>query len=392
LHGSECKPPNNASLSMGSIDYLPFGKKVFFKRGSSPIYLVLFITDRCNARCKHCLLADGVHKPDKSMELTIDEIELLAQKMDPLMFLLPTGGEPFIRSDLGEIVRVFFKNNKVKNVGIPTNGFFTERIINAVKNILETCPGIDLGVDVSIDGIKELHDEIRGVPGLFDRAVETYKELGKLEKLYPGFNVNIETTVSSYNDTRLLENYDYFVNELKAHTVFTLLTRDKPRDSASKFFNIERYETYAKKMEESIKKRILTGYDTFPFADFINAKRIVRHKLIAKVVRENAYQTPCFAGVLGTAIFSNGDVYPCELRTDLKLGNLREYNFDFKAIWNTEKAQEARRVIRDEKCFCTYECFLTLNILFNPFMLPRVLKEWGALKLAKWKKGGMKQV
>ena len=374
---------------MGYRDYLSFGKKLFLKRGSSPIYLVLFITDRCNARCKHCLLADGVHKPDKSAELTIGEIELLSKKMDPLLFLLPTGGEPFMRPDLGEIVTLFYKNNRVRNVGIPTNGFFTERIVDTVKNILETCPGIDLGIDVSLDGIKERHDEIRGVPGLFDKAVETYKELRTLEKRYPTFNVNIETTVSSYNDGCLLENYEYFVNKLKAHTVFTLLTRDKPRDPATKFFNIERYEAYAQKMEEAIKERILTGYDTFPFADVINAKRIVRHKLIAKLVRENKYQIPCYAGALGAAIFSNGDVYPCELRTDLKLGNLRDYNFDFNKIWNSAQAEEARRVIRDEKCFCTYECFLTINILFNPLMLPQVFKEWVALKLAKLKKRRM---
>ncbi len=170
---------------MGYRDYLSFGKKLFLKHGSSPIYLVLFITERCNARCKHCLLADGVHKPDKSAELTIDEIELLSKKMDPLLFLLPTGGEPFMRPDLGEIVTLFYKNNRVRNVGIPTNGFFTERIVDTVKNILETCPGIDLGIDVSLDGIKERHDEIRGVPGLFDKAVLPIKNFARWKNAIP---------------------------------------------------------------------------------------------------------------------------------------------------------------------------------------------------------------
>jgi radical SAM protein with 4Fe4S-binding SPASM domain len=245
-----------------------------------------------------------------------------------------------------------------------------------------------LGVDVSIDGIREKHDEIRGLPGLFDKAVMTYKELRKLEKIYPKFNANIETTVSSYNDNCLQDNYNYFVNELKAHTVFTLLTRDKPADPASKFFNVNRYEAYADAMEKGIKDRLLTGYKTFPFADVINAKRIVRHKLIANVVRENKYQIPCYGGTLGSAIFANGDVYPCELHTDLKLGNLREQEFNFKKIWNDEKAREARKLIRDKKCFCTYECFLTLNILFNPTMFPRIFREWVKIKLAKRKKRG----
>ncbi len=368
---------------MGTLDYLKFGKRVFFKRGSSPLYLVLFVTDRCNARCKHCLLADGVHNPDKSSELTLEEIEKLSVQMEPLLFLLPTGGEPFLRNDLGDIIALFHKNTRVRNVGIPTNGFFTERIIETVHSILETCPDLDLGIDVSIDGIGEKHDEIRGVPGLFDKAVATYRELRKLESLYPKFNVNIETTVSSYNDKDLSENYRYFVDELKAHTIFTLLTRDKPRDPASKRFDPENYIEYAREMEDSIKKRILTGYYSFPFSDFINAKRIVRSKLIDKVVRENRYQIPCYAGQLGGAVFSNGDVYPCELHTGLKLGNLRDYDYDFKAIWENEKSREARKTIRDGKCFCTYECFLTINILFNPFMMPHVLKEWSRLKWAK---------
>jgi len=369
---------------MGASGYLKFAKKLFLKRGSSPLYLVLFVTDRCNARCKHCLLADGVHKPDKSSELTLEEIEALSKKMDPLLFLLPTGGEPFLRDDLGEIIKLFYKNNKVRNVGIPTNGFFTEKIVRTIKDILETCPNLDLGVDVSIDGVREKHDEIRGVRGLFDNAVRTFNELRAIEKIYPKFNVNIETTVSSYNDNCLLENYNFFTNELKASTIFTLLTRDKPRDRASKFFDVGRYEVYARKMEEGIKKGVLTGYYSFPFSDFINAKRIVRHKLIAKVVRENRYQLPCYAGVLGAAIFANGDVYPCELHTDLKLGNLRDYKFNFKAIWRNEKAEGARRLIRKGKCFCTYECFLTINILFNPLMMPPVLKEWVRLKWSRF--------
>jgi MoaA/NifB/PqqE/SkfB family radical SAM enzyme len=379
---------------MSSIDYLKFAEKLFFKEGSSPLYLVLFVTDRCNARCKHCLLADGVHTPDKSSELSLEEIEVLSKKMDPLLFLLPTGGEPFLRDDLGEIIKLFYKNNRVRNVGIPTNGFFTEKIVRIIRDILETCPDLDLGVDVSLDGVGAKHDEIRGVAGLFDNAVKTFNELTLLEKMYPRFNVNIETTVSSYNDNCLLENYGFFTHTLKAHTVFTLLTRDKPRDPATKFFDVGRYEAYARKMEEGIKKGVLTGYDTFPFADFINAKRIVRHRLIAKVVRENRYQLPCYAGVLGAAIFANGDVYPCELHTDLKLGNLRDYHFDFKAIWKSEKAEQARKLIKTGKCFCTYECFLTVNILFNPLMVPEILKEWGSLKwsrLRKWLRGNRKK-
>jgi hypothetical protein len=83
-------------------------------------------------------------------------------------------------------------------------------------------------------------------------------------------------------------------------------------------------------------------------------------------------------------MFANGDVLPCELLIDRKLGNVRDVGYDFKKVWYSKEADEARRFIRDTKCFCTYECFLTVNILFNPRMMPKILKEWGSLKVRRY--------
>jgi hypothetical protein len=83
-------------------------------------------------------------------------------------------------------------------------------------------------------------------------------------------------------------------------------------------------------------------------------------------------------------MFANGDILPCELLIDRKLGNVRETGYDFKKVWFSKEADEARRFIRETKCFCTYECFLTVNILFNPRMMPKILKEWGSLKFRRY--------
>jgi hypothetical protein len=117
-----------------------------------------------------------------------------------------------------------------------------------------------------------------------------------------------------------------------------------------------------------------------PFSDFLNAKRIIRPRIIAKTVRERRYQIPCYAGTLGGAMFSEGQVLPCELHIDKEIGNVRNFDYDFKKLWYSPKADEIRQYIRETKCFCTYECFLTVNILFNPLVLPRVAKEWAVLK------------
>jgi MoaA/NifB/PqqE/SkfB family radical SAM enzyme len=381
---------------MAYLDYLQHGKKLFAKRGQLPVYLVYFITDACNAKCKHCLLADGAHpgweEPSmvyRRQELSLEEIDKVTASIGKgsLMFLLPTGGEPFLRKDIGEIIKIFHKNTGVRNVGIPTNGSTTARTVSIVKDLLESCPELDLHIDVSLDGVGPLHDEIRVMPGLFKRAVATYGELRALEKHYKNFSVQVETTVSRHNEDHLIENYEWFRQNLDVDTVFTLLTRGSPKEPLSKFFDVQKYERYAAHMEKEYKSGALSGYDSFPFADFINAKRIVRHQLIAKIVRTNEYQIPCYAGNLGGAMFANGDVYPCELLIDRKLGNVRDAGYDFRAIWASPEAEASRRFIRESKCFCTYECFLTINILFNPRMMPAVLKEWSSLKLRRvWRR------
>ena len=361
--------------------YLKYGSRILYKRGASPIYFVFFVTDFCNARCKHCLLAE--HSPTaKAKELTIDEIERVSASMDDMLFFTPTGGEPFLRRDLAEIVRIFHRNNHAVNVGIPTNGSLTGRVVETTEDMLKTCPGLDLHIDVSIDGLGEQHDEIRQFPGLFDRAVHTYQELRLLEKHYPNFSTCVEITVSAYNQDHLLELYDYLTHKVGVNTVFTLLTRGAPRDPGAKDFDIRKYEELHAALERDNKARILSGYYKMPFSDLLNAKRIVRPRIIAKTVRERRFQIPCYAGLLGGAMFSEGQVLPCELLVDKVIGNVRDVDYDFKKLWFSPRAEEMRRWIRDTKCFCTYECFLTVNILFNPLVLPRVFKEWGALKWA----------
>jgi MoaA/NifB/PqqE/SkfB family radical SAM enzyme len=354
-----------------------------FSGGGLPVYLVFFVTDRCNARCRHCLFGDGTAFPAVEKELALDEIDKLSRTVGRLMFLLPTGGEPFLRDDLAEIVILFYRNAGVRNVAIPTNGSLTARVVETARKILASCPRIDLGIDVSLDAVGGDHDAIRGVPGLFDKAVATYRALREIEATDPRLNVNIETTVSSLNDSLLQDTYEYFLEELKPSAVFTLLARGKPREPECLRFDAEKYLGYADRLERGLLSGELTGYRHMPFADVVNAKRIVRHRLIARIVREKRCLLPCRAGSLGAALFANGDVYPCELRTDMKLGNVRECGYDFTAIWTGEKAREARKRILREKCFCTYECFLTLNIMFNPRFWPELLRQWLRIKAAR---------
>jgi radical SAM protein with 4Fe4S-binding SPASM domain len=263
---------------------------------------------------------------------------------------------------------------------------------------LDACPDMDLHIDISIDGVSEDHDKFRGFKGLFDRAIRTYRELRVLEKYYPNFSACIQIAVSQYNHDRLDEIYDYLRSYVGVNTVFTLLLRGGPKDPGAKYtppidpvanqFDVDNYLNFHNRLERANKERELSGYYKLPFGDFINAKRIIRPKLLTKMVKERRFQIPCYAGTLGGNMFANGDVLACELMGEEQvLGNVRDYDYDFKKIWQSQKANEVREWISKTKCYCTYECFMTVNILFNPLMYPIILKEWANLKWAQLRHG-----
>ncbi len=244
-------------MSLGTyLSYAKYAPRMFWKKGSLPLYFILFVTKNCNARCGHCLLGSHIRHTG---ELTIDELEKVSASMDDMIFFTPTGGEPFLRKDLGEIVKVFHRNNHVLNCGIPSNGSLTARNVEICKQILDECPGMDLHLDISIDGIGDDHDKFRGFPTLYERAIHTYKEARQLEKHYHNFSVCIQIAVSGYNHTILKDIYRELKEKVGVNTVFTLLFRGGPKDPGGTYsapidphaadFDIANYEAFHQMLE-----------------------------------------------------------------------------------------------------------------------------------------------
>ena len=98
------------------LNTINYAKKIFVKNGDSPIYVILFVTERCNARCKHCFGSFSNNKQKIKEELTQEEIEKISKKAGNLLYLLPTGGEPFLREDLPHIINAFYKNNHLWSI------------------------------------------------------------------------------------------------------------------------------------------------------------------------------------------------------------------------------------------------------------------------------------
>ena len=139
-----------------------------------PNYLIFFITARCNFRCSFCFYLEEIENADKERELTLDEIKKIAKSSPVLYHVTFTGGETFLRDDIDEIVKLFYQYSNTRSVTITTNGSYPERIGKMVEEMAKSCPNLIVRVPLSLDGFKEVHDQIRGVPGTWEKVLHTY--------------------------------------------------------------------------------------------------------------------------------------------------------------------------------------------------------------------------
>jgi MoaA/NifB/PqqE/SkfB family radical SAM enzyme len=143
-----------------------FFRKVVRRRRLESVFL--FATVNCNSKCRTCFYAKETHPGE---DLTFDEIRRLAESAPQFDKLWLSGGEPLMREELVEVVQLFYRNCGIKTVNFPTNGLLADRVVTEVKRLADTCPKLAIHLNFSLDGLGEVHDRIRGVPGGFDRTI-----------------------------------------------------------------------------------------------------------------------------------------------------------------------------------------------------------------------------
>ena len=149
----------------------------------------IITTYRCNCKCVMCNIW---RSPTTVAEEFKPEI---LEQLPELDFANITGGEPFLREDIGDIVRIL--KTKARRIVISTNGYFTEKIISLVKEVG------DIGIRISIEGLPAANDELRGIKDGFDHGLRTLLELQRMGLKDIGFGI----TVSDRNARDMLELY-----------------------------------------------------------------------------------------------------------------------------------------------------------------------------------------
>ena len=350
------------------VNYLKLAGRIINKNGNNPVYLIHFITSKCTAKCSFCFYWKNLNQAKN--ELSFEEIDKVTRSFDKDLFhVILTGGEPYLRKDLADIKIAYHKNAGAKNIGAVTTGFFTKKTLDDTKKVLDACPKLAVSINLSINGLYHDMDNVTKLKNNFEKFLETYNGLVELKRRYKNLGIYTITTHSGANQEKLNQIYEFIKENMPEAVPQINLVRGEPKDVSLKEIDISKYEEISERMKEDRRYN-----DHSPAARLAAARLLLRNDIISNTFKENKYSAPCYAAALQGVLYEEGDVFCCEL-LDKKMGNVREHDYDIKKIWNSKKADEIRRFIRETNCFCTHECFYTTNIMFNPRFYPKLLKE-----------------
>ncbi len=359
----------------------------------TPSYLIFFVTSRCNARCKMCFNWRALNNAENAPELSLEEISAVAKALPNLFEIILSGGEPFLRNDLPELVSLLVKQTKAVVLAIPTNAYSPERIQGMVRTICTNHPNLLVRINVSIDGIGEQHDRIRGVKGIYGKAKKTIAGLKELKKDFPYLAVNVGTVLTSDNIDNIADVFDTVEKDISPDLHSIGFPRGSLRDSKSGEFSVEQYK---KAISYTRKKGLCKVKNRkYPFAHFAPAMLDLIVQSVTSALEGKKWPMRCVAAEKIIVISEDGEVSPCEMLGYLKkqegtlankelkhcsYGNLGDVGLDIGALLNSDRAKDIKRFIRDQKCQCTFECAIFASLLFQfssyPMILKQVFRSW----------------
>jgi MoaA/NifB/PqqE/SkfB family radical SAM enzyme len=325
--------------------------------------VILFVTSRCNARCETCFYHEELNRPG---DMTFEQLRRVSHTMPAITDLWLSGGEPTLRHDAVEVIRLFVENNGVRRVIIPTNGLLKARTREIVEGALGLNSELHLYLNVALDGYGETHDRVRGVPGNWGRTLDCIRSLYPVKESFgERFRLNVNTVVCSENYSEVGKLADYLWENfpLDGHYFNIIRGETKAGDSIKQVPPGALPEIYARASD--LTKR----YGGRMFAEDDAATRFVKSVAYVGAITTH-YRTqhanfegpsewpfPCTAGETTAVIDYEGSVRACELRG--RFASLKDYDYDFGALWSSSgRGAELEAIDGGRACWCTHVCFI----------------------------------
>lgn len=328
-----------------------------------PLNVTLSPSPKCNSRCLTCNIW-----MKRENELSLDEWDKVLTSLGraPYWFTI-SGGEPLMYPQVVELTQLAYERCRPGVINIPTNAILPN-IPERVEHIARSCPESQVIINLSLDGIGEKHDVIRGIAGNFKKFEERLAQLLALRSRFTNLTIGIHSVISVFSVAHLDEliayadrsGADQFITEIAEPRV-ELDTVGLPiTPEAADYANaIDRLIAYVEGKRFTRMARITEAF------------RVEYYKLVKRILDEQDQSIACYAGWVSAHIYADGTVWPCCVRAD-NLGNLRDHNYDFGEIWFGEKIKEVRRSIAAKECHCPLANASYTNMLHDIPTLVRV--------------------
>jgi MoaA/NifB/PqqE/SkfB family radical SAM enzyme len=340
-----------------------------------PMNLTFSVSYRCNSRCKTCnVWRKRVH------DFSLDEYEYTFRYLGRSPYWLTfSGGEPFLRPDLIDIVLASYKHCRPGIINIPTNGLLVDRVVQGVERLARGAPTSQIVINLSLDGIGEQHDEIRGVPGNYAKLRESYDGLRQIKA--NNLTVGIHSVISQHNIEHFIPLHQHVRQEIKPDSFITELAEERVELDTIGLDITPEPEQYA-----NVANYLIADIDAAPatgVAEIAQAFRRHYYQIAKRTLAEQRQVLPCYAGVASAHIAPNGDVWTCCIRAE-PIGNLRQSGYDLQRVWGTHRADELRDSIRRSECHCPLANAAYSSMLCDPPSIARVGWSLAQKRLRRW--------
>lgn len=339
-------------LPLAITGFYDYHIKVHFSGILPPRTLIFPVTYRCNSRCLMC----NIWKKDRKPEMSLEQLEAafsdnLFRKIQNVNI---TGGEPTLRKDLSQIVRLLIrKMPELRKITLTTNALNANSVVTSSAKISEICSenDIDFLVGISLDGIGEVHDEIRNVPRAFERTSQTILKVQELQQLHHNkMRLDVNCTITKKN----LHDLENLIDWCSQHNVY------------ANFIIAEFSENYYS--NEGVEEQLrIKNEDMVYFLGFL--QKLAAEKSLfnlsayfysdmLEVIKNNKARTaPCIFWFDGLIFDIYGDLYYCILWD--KIGNCLDKSCS-SIYYDPKNILYRKNSLRTKCAKCTSSCFLEI--------------------------------
>ncbi len=330
--------------------------------------LFLFVTSRCNSLCRTCFYFDKLNSKD---DLTFEEIERISASEPPFEKLWISGGEPFLRDQLADILALFVNRNGVRNINLPTNGLLPEKIFATVDRVLALCPSVSIDLNFSLDGLANTHDAIRGVPNNFGRTIATMEQAEKRYRGIRRLRRNVATVVTRENYREIVDLGLELLERGSIDGQYFEVARGEMPDPGLKRMSGEALADLHAKLMPLHRRYAERLFDHLPASFRLIAQAYYLGNIRLHFdLHEKCFERPaawpmaCTAGETSLVIDHNGKFRACELRNTV--GDLHHFDFNVSAALASDELRAEIEEIPKAGCWCTHSCFIQDSSKFSP--------------------------